>query len=132
MTTFREFIEKYKITMGCEWTDSNPNMVDDSWAASHYKCVFKCGRRRMTTYFSMGSAHTEEPTAEDVLNALVSDASGFENSVSFEDWAADYGYNTDSRKAEAIYKAVERSTKKLRNFLPDAFSYDELLDCERL
>lgn len=31
---------------------------------------------------------------------------------SFEDWVGEYGYDEDSRKAERIYKAIQRETEK--------------------
>lgn len=46
-----------------------------------------------------------------VLDADVIDAGGFEN------WAADHGYDTDSRKAEATYRACLDTALKLRTGL---------------
>lgn len=45
-----------------------------------------------------------KPDSLDVIYSLVSD-SGVLTCGSFEEWAADYGYDSDSRKAEAIYRA---------------------------
>jgi hypothetical protein len=41
------------------------------------------------------------PTAADVLSCVILDSEAIEQS--FEDWASDFGYDTDSRKAERIY-----------------------------
>jgi hypothetical protein len=46
----------------------------------------------MTVYFSQGPAISREPTIEDVLDCLVLDASGAD---SFEDWCAEFGYDTE-------------------------------------
>jgi hypothetical protein len=54
------------------------------------------------------------PDAADVLYSLVSDASVLD-SGSFEEWASDYGYDTDSRKAETAYRACLDIALKLRN-----------------
>ncbi len=43
------------------------------------------------------------PTAGSVLYSLLMDASGAEEN--FHDWCANYGYDTDSRKALATYEA---------------------------
>ena len=43
------------------------------------------------------------PTAASVLYSLLLDASGADEN--FYDWCADYGYDTDSRKALATYEA---------------------------
>lgn len=44
-----------------------------------------------------------EPTLESVLYSLVMDASA--RDYTFEEWASEYGYDTDSIKAEASYRA---------------------------
>ena len=44
------------------------------------------------------------PKLRDVLNLLVQDASALESGC-FEAWAADFGYDTDSREAERTYRA---------------------------
>lgn len=57
-----------------------------------------------------------KPDLRDVLYSLASDASVLDCS-GFEDWASDLGYDTDSRKAEAIYRACLEIALKLRNTL---------------
>jgi hypothetical protein len=49
-----------------------------------------------------------------------------------EDWCADYGYDTDSRKAEARYKTIQRQSAKLLKFLGNAAASDLLWNTERL
>ena len=43
------------------------------------------------------------PSTCDVLHSLLMDATAFEQT--FEDWCSDFGYDTDSRKAEQTYQA---------------------------
>ncbi len=43
------------------------------------------------------------PSACDVLYSLLTDATAFEQT--FEDWCSNFGYDTDSRKAEQTYQA---------------------------
>lgn len=135
-TTLKQFIRQHKIRMTAEWADSNPNMMtDENWSrsATHYRCVLRCGKRQMTVPFSQGSAHTKEPSAEDVLNCLASDAAGYENARSFEDWCSEYGYDTDSRKAEKTFKTIERQATDLARLLGAPSSYETLLwNTERL
>ena len=122
--TIRQFITTHRIRMTCERADRNPNMVnmtkdDQDWNrwASHYQCRFTHGRRRFTTYFSMGPAHTQEPKASEVLDCLALDAATIENSKSFEDWCAELGYDTDSRSAERMYQVCVRQAEQLERFL---------------
>jgi hypothetical protein len=126
MQSLKKFIRENHIRMTAEWADENPHMADPMPGASHYKCKLKHGRRSMTVFFSMGSAHTGEPEPADVLDCLASDASGAENASSFEDWCSEYGYDTDSRKAEKTYRIIERQAEKLKNLLGGEL-YNELL-----
>lgn len=57
-----------------------------------------------------------EPNPLDVIYALVMDA-GVLDCGTFEEWASDLGYDSDSRKAEAIYRACLEIALKLRNGL---------------
>ncbi len=135
MGTLLEFIVKHNLRMNDpDYRDSNPNMADDKWAreATHWTCVLRRGGRQMTVPFSQGAAHVGPPELKSVLDCLASDASGVANAQSFEDWCSEYGYDTDSRKAEGVYKACVQSAKKLKNLLGEE-AYEELLwNTERL
>ncbi len=123
------FIARNRITAHVEYADNNPNMESDKeWnrGASHWKITLHCRGHQMTTYFSQGSAHTKEPTAADLLDCLALDSSGIDNARSFEDWCSEYGYDTDSRKAEKTFKVCERQAQKLKTFLPSG-EYEMLL-----
>jgi hypothetical protein len=130
-----EFIEQHGITMSVKRVDDNPNMPAELRDArsgtatpmDHWKVTLRMGNARMTSYFSMGSGHEgKPPTAADVLDCMGSDASGLENAKGFEDWAGEYGYDTESRKAERIYKKVQQVSYKLRQFLGQE-AYESLL-----
>lgn len=74
----------------------------------------------------------EPPTVEEVLDCVASDASSHESSDSFEDWAAEFGLDTDSRKAERIYEACRKQARDLRRLL-GVVDYEFLLNnVERL
>lgn len=126
--TLQAFITKYRVTMTAELTDRNPNMDDDKWTreATHWKCHLQCGRRSMVVYFSQGAAISHEPSTADILDTLGGDAASWENAGSFEEWCSEYGYDTDSRRAERTYKAIERQSADLARILP-VEGYDALL-----
>ena len=71
------------------------------------------------------------PELADVLDCLASDASGVEGQR-FEDWAADYGYNTDSRKAERIFHACRNTYHDLQYLLGNDALQELLYETERL
>jgi len=56
------------------------------------------------------------PDVLDVLYCLVSDAS-VRHCSSYEEWAGDYGYDTDSRKGEEIYRTCQKQTADLLRVL---------------
>ena len=127
MSTLKQLINSHHVRANAEWADTNPNMADMPYGSSHWRVRLTCGRRQLTTMFSMGPAHSHEPTAEDVLECLLSDASS--SHESFEDWCADLGFDADSRKAERTYRIVQRQTKKLSRLLDS--HYESFLYAER-
>lgn len=72
--------------------------------------------RRVVSQFRQGPAIMPDPV--DVFSSLAMD-SGVLDAGSFENWAADYGYDTDSRAAEATYRACLDIALKLRAALGD-------------
>lgn len=120
---YEQFAKKVGVKLACERAARNPAMADEKWAksATHYKCMLSRGKTKMSLPYSMGSAHTKPPDIGMVLNSLASDASGYEQARSFEDWASEYGYDTDSRSAKKTYKAVEKETTALKMLLGDDF-----------
>ena len=77
------------------------------------------------------SAKPFPPEIADVMDCIISDAQGFENSPHFEDWASEYGYDTDSRTAEKTFNAVSHQTNRLKKFLGYSL-YQVALTTERL
>ena len=130
--TIENLIESNHITLTATRWHENPNM-DDSRDMDHWKVTLRFGRARMTIYFSKGYGHHgAEPTADEVLDCLASDAGGVENSNSFADWCGEYGYDEDSRKAEKTYKACRHNSNRLRSFLGDDLFEQLLWNTERL
>ena len=124
--TMTQFLNRFPVKMDTTLVDSNPNMTDMPSGSTHWRCVLRLQAKRMTVYYSMGPAHCGEPTLANVLGALASDAISWENAPSFEEWASEFGYDTDSRKAERTYKAVEKQTEALARLLPPD-AYNQLL-----
>lgn len=141
--TLEQFIEKHGLQFECRRVDSRKDgLMSDSSGQRHFRCRVTSNRgiydnkqgqqvasgqsHSFSLYFSQGSAHTDDPTLADVLDCLASDASGYDNAKSFEDWASEYGYDTDSRSAEKIYKTVKRQAEQLKRVL-GAEAFEELL-----
>ena len=118
--TMAEFCRVWGITVSACRVDSNPHMDDPIVGFLHYCCTLRgLEDRTLTTFFTMGPAHTAKPTVDDVLGCIVDDASSVKYSESFEDWAANLGYDTDSRKALTLYRTIEKQSDELEQFLGD-------------
>lgn len=87
-----------------------------------WKVTMKYNGRQLTTPFYTGRSTDPTPTVQDVLYCLIQDALSVETATGFEDWASDAGYDTDSRKAERLYKACCKEQKQLRRFLGTDFN----------
>lgn len=131
MKTIKSFVNANKIKMDVNYAAENKNAP--GWKdANHYKVMLKMNGKQLTTYFSQGYGITGEPKPEDVLNAFASESLGVENARSFEEWAREYGYDEDSRKAERIFKVCEKQVDKLKNFLGDELYHELLYKTESL
>lgn len=104
------------------------------WKTKYYKKVAETGKyQTRIPKFSNGqmdyySAHEERgytrlgekplpvPLLRDVLHSLVGDSDVL-NYESFESWASEFGYDTDSRKAEEIYNTCMKIALKLKSII---------------
>jgi hypothetical protein len=89
--------------------------------AMHWKVQLRAFGRQLTTEFHQGPAICREPTAADVLHCLCSDSVSVDNAQSFEDWANELGYDSDSRRAEKLFRACEKAAVRLHRFLGDHY-----------
>lgn len=55
---------------------------------------------------------------QDVIHGLLSDGDAIDHPT-YESWASDFGYDTDSRKGEALYRTCLEIGLKLRSSLGD-------------
>lgn len=126
---FDRFAVHHGIWVDAKRTSSNPHM-DDAAGMTHWACtIHGSGGRTMEVVYSMGAAFDRPPTTAEVLETLAMDAFSVEDAASFEVWADDHGYDTDSRKAEATYRAVKEQTEGLRYLLGDE-AFAKLMEVE--
>lgn len=78
---------------------------------------------KMTREFAIVAewAQPVPPTAIDVLNACLSDASAID--LTFENWCSELGFDPDSRKAERIYNQCIQQTIQLKQLLGGDFGH---------
>ena len=124
----RDFAKENGVTVNSERCDENPNMVDSARTMDNWKCVLKCDGRQLTLFFSQGYGHGgAPPKIETILECQRSEY--VDDDVDFEEWASDFGYNSDSRSAERTFKACQKGSRKLEKFLGDEL-LEELFDCD--
>lgn len=76
-------------------------------------CICESGNNSWENTGRMKHNKIPNPTIDDVLYSLVMDSAAIDY-PNFESWASDFGYETDSRAAEAIYKACLDTGLRLR------------------
>lgn len=57
------------------------------------------------------------PQLAEVLDSVALDCSSIDNARDFEDWASEFGYDTDSRKAEKAYDTCRDAFKSMESLL---------------
>jgi len=81
---------------------------DDNW--QHYAYTLKltgADDESMITPWMQGLGHDSKVIdVAEVVDSLISDVWSYREAGSFEDWAGEYGYDTDSRKAEKSYNEI--------------------------
>lgn len=125
-----EFIlEAMGVTFAAAQVSQRPDVFNSGWhaGATHWRVLIQRGNQEMTAHYSMGSAHKGEPVDADVFHCLLSDSDGIEG-TNFETWAHEFGYDSDSRKAERIFNACEQTLTDLQRL----FSASELSDLREI
>lgn len=124
-----EFIlDALGVSFDCASILERPDDLGD-WSAdaTHWRVNIKRGNEVMTVNYSMGSAYAGEPQESDIFNSLLLDTSNVEGET-FEDWAGNFGYDTDSRKAEKSFNACKEELVSLQRL----FSKSELNDLREI
>lgn len=104
---------KLSNTKECPWEDDTQKRDHN-----HYRVTIKTLKGQYTFDF-WGSANDcqqgRDPSEYDVLACLE-----YNTPESFEEFCSEYGYDTDSRKAEKTWKACLRQSKALRRIFTES------------
>lgn len=100
------------LKVSATWVDT-----DRKWGlADVWRVTISRNGKRMQVPFTQGSAYKgKPPTAETVLESLVSDASCAQED--FEDFCSNFGYDVDSREAYKTWKACQSINERLPKIL---------------
>ena len=92
-------------------------ILETDYSAGVAHCPsYRQGRRTVDVERETETGRRIAPDACDVIASLSMNSSVLDCS-SFEEWAGEFGYDVDSRKAESIYRACLEIALKLRNGL---------------
>ena len=122
-----KFLEAHGLKFKAVYLEHGPHFDDDEKRGVS-RDIWRLSLRRGNKGFSVHFGNSESasdhgntpPRSYDLLTCLTKYDPG-----TFEDFCGDYGYDTDSRKAEKTYKAVKREWAKVSQFFT-AEELDEL------
>jgi hypothetical protein len=95
---------------------ANEEAMFYAWKKSPY-ANFKDKALQLRVAVKLANSQKVKPQLANVLHSLMLDGEAFFNAQSFEDWAGEFGYDQDSRKAEATYRECDRIGRILANKL---------------
>lgn len=72
------------------------------------------------------------PTLGDIIDCLASDSCGIANARDFEEWASEYGYDTDSRKAYDTFKVCATQSHLFEHLIGQDIFEELLYEVDRL
>ena len=113
-----QFVAMRHIAMTSRSIASNPLLDPDGSKMHNYEVCIKTKKGLLTLGYSKGLGHNGvPPRIEEVLDCVANDSAGLEAFRDFAEWCGDYGYDTDSLWAYAVYKAVKKQANGLKKIL---------------
>lgn len=124
--TMQQFIDSNNIRV-VQYTQVSQNKNNPGWHdANHYYVTLKRkGGKQISTYFSKGYGHSDEPQPNEILSCFALDSSGIENAGDYEDWLSEFGYE-DNASGRKLYNTCLKQSERVKRWLGDDL-YEELL-----
>lgn len=112
------FLRTTGTSFRAEYLDTALYFDDDKWSRDIYRITLRRNGKSYSFRFGQSLADAgQEPTAYDVLVCITKNDPG-----TFENFCADSGYDTDSRKAEKTYKAVVKEWQGINRLFSDVMT----------
>lgn len=139
---YEKLLEAFDVKMKSSFkSTANTATHSASSKQRNYECIittanpFTGKQHSFTTPFFQGSGIDHDPTLDDVLECLVSDAVSVDQAPTFKEWAEDMGYELEDMddwekvKVNDAYKGCKREHSALNNLFgkegAEALKYDE-------
>lgn len=126
-TLLSERIASDGITITTEHTGER---MEGNIQRADWKVTFKRRGARPMTVPKFTCQPGAEPTALDVLDCLVSDASSYENEDGYEAWASQFSSDPEEWMPRSTYNAVAQQSEKLKKWLGDELYNDYLFETD--
>ena len=84
------------------------------WAQQQWRVTLRCEGRTMSLDYYGGGA-CSDPSIGDIVETL--DLDTYAGTVSFEDYCAEYGEDSDSRRAYAMWQACVKQSKRFARLI---------------
>jgi len=118
--TLKQLVRRVRLSVTYGAKLDHDRQSDWQRQANGYRCTLRYQGRRYSFDFWQGVGIASDPTAQVCLECLLSDAQAGEQS--FEEFCGEFGYDPDSRKAEATWKAWRKTAAGMRRLLGDHFA----------
>ena len=86
---------------------------------THWQVTLSFNGQEISSPFSQGSAHMAPPDAQSVASCLAMDAQA--GTEEFEEFASNFGYDSDSRKAYAVWEECRNTELRIRRMFGSLF-----------
>ena len=114
MMTPYEFVQKHRVVLTL--TGGDQAQDDNGWDHIAYNATLKAkGVGTFSLPYRCGMA-LDTPTASDLILTLATDQR-IDTDGGYEQFALDFGYDTDSRRGEAVFEAVKKQQKRVARWL---------------
>lgn len=104
--------------IGLEFTSELKHTLPNG--ARTFNITLRKNRRSMTVEYTQGSAITEDPTLDNVMESLAGDVRGVEDDPDVEEWAKEYGFE-DGYQAHKVFAACRKEYEDLKRVLGDDY-----------
>lgn len=123
-----DFLSKNNITFKAKFLKNDYHFSEDKDTRDIFNVTFSREGKKFSLRFGQSLNDSDynggnPPTPYDVLACIQKYEVG-----NFQNFCGDFGYDTDSRKAEKIYKAVCKEWEKVNTF----FSESELIELQEI
>lgn len=112
----REELRQFVKELGFKTAISGGEITEDAakWRHRAWRVSYERIGRRASFDWRAGIGIEGKPDVAEVLGRVADEYHGAKD-ASFEEWAGNFGYDADSRKAESIWRACLDQGEKLHN-----------------